>query len=142
VIFAFQVLQALTRKFRLTSDVDLAALADRLPPQTTGADSYGLCADAWLLALRRRIAELTACGRISANSDNDEAYDLDDVEVDVSMDDFGKALGHFAPSLTLQDLDKYDAIQDQYAPDREKKAKTGGRFPPLDALYRKGKGDR
>lgn len=119
------MLQALTRKFNLTSDVDLSALAQRLPPQTTGADAYGLCADAWLLALRRRISELTACGRISASSSHDEAHDLDDVEVDVCMEDFGAALGNFAPSLTLQDLDKYDALQQQYAPDDRKAQKQG-----------------
>lgn len=125
-----QILQALTRKFKLASDVELSALAERLPPQTTGADAYGLCADAWLLALRRRISELTATGRITAStSSHDETHDLDDVEVDVCMDDFGAALGNFAPSLTLQDLDKYDALQEQYAPDKDRKTpKTGEIF--------------
>lgn len=42
------------------------------------------------------------------------------------MDDFGTAIGNFAPSLTLQDLDKYDALQDQYAPDRDKKGPQPG----------------
>ena len=108
--------------------MDLSALAELLPPQTTGADAYGLCADAWLLALRRRISELTASGRISASatSSHDETHDLDDVEVDVCMNDFGAALGNFAPSLTLQDLDKYDKLQEQYAPDKDRKDKGAG----------------
>lgn len=108
-----------------------------MPPQTTGADAYGLCADAWLLALRRRISELTASGRIApSTSSHDETHDLDDVEVDVCMNDFGAALGNFAPSLTLQDLDKYDKLQEQYAPDKERKEKGSGRtLPTLDSSF-------
>lgn len=63
-----QVLQALTRKFTLTEDVDLGKLAALLPPQATGADAYGLCADAWLQALRRRIQELTDAGRVQVGA--------------------------------------------------------------------------
>jgi len=36
--------QALTRKFSLSADVDLAALSAACPPQLTGADLYALCA--------------------------------------------------------------------------------------------------
>ena len=41
------------------------------------------------------------------------------------MNDFGAALGNFAPSLTLQDLDKYDKLQEQYAPEKDKKGQGG-----------------
>lgn len=75
-----QVLTALTRKFDMTDDVDLGALSTGIPPQCTGADLYGMCADAWLQALRRRIAELTESGRVSATSD--EVHDLDDVDIE------------------------------------------------------------
>ena len=91
---------ALTRKFSLAADVDLPALAAELPPQCTGADLYGLAADAWMHALRRVIQELTESGRIKA--DTDEARDLEDVEVSVCMADFSDALGTFVPSLSLQ----------------------------------------
>jgi ATP-dependent 26S proteasome regulatory subunit len=50
------VLQALTRKFALAADVDLADLATRCPPQLTGADMYALCADAWMNGLKRLVA--------------------------------------------------------------------------------------
>lgn len=48
------VLRALTRKFDLQG-VDLAKVVDLLPPPPllTGADFYGLAADAWLAAARR-----------------------------------------------------------------------------------------
>lgn len=75
------MLTALTRKFNMADDVDLQALSGGIPPQCTGADLYGMCADAWLQALRRRIKELTASGRVAATSD--EVHDLDDVEIEV-----------------------------------------------------------
>ena len=40
------VLRALTRKMALAPAVDLDALAARLPPRLTGADLYGVAADA------------------------------------------------------------------------------------------------
>ena len=50
------VLRALTRKFTLAADVDLADLARRCPLQLTGADMYALCADAWMNGLKRLVA--------------------------------------------------------------------------------------
>jgi len=52
-----QVLQALTRKFHLEHDVDLAALASELPPNLSGADIYAFCADALTRAIHERIKE-------------------------------------------------------------------------------------
>lgn len=103
---------ALTRKFALADDVDLVALAQNLPAQCTGADIYGLCADAWMHALRRVISELTMSGRTS--SDTDEAQDLDDVEVATAMADFVAAFDNLAPSLTMSDLVRYDKLEEQY----------------------------
>jgi hypothetical protein len=123
VAAAVQVLQALTRKFTLAADVDMAELAARLPPQATGADVYGAAADAWMHALRRTIAELTASGIISAESD--EARDLDDVDVTVCMRDFEAALDKMLPSLTEADLARYDKLQAQYAPGTSAAAHAG-----------------
>ena len=47
------VLQALTRKFLLEPDVDLAAVARECMATFTGADLYALAADAWMNALKR-----------------------------------------------------------------------------------------
>lgn len=52
------VLQALTRKFDLHPDVQLAALVDRLPPTFTGADLSAIASQALLAALKRRVQEL------------------------------------------------------------------------------------
>ena len=47
-----QVLRALTRKFNLAPDVDLAALVEQCPLRFTGADFYALAAKALLIAIR------------------------------------------------------------------------------------------
>jgi hypothetical protein len=111
-----QVLKALTRKFILADDVDLATLAHNLPAQCTGADMYGLCADAWMHALRRVISELASSGRTASNTD--EAQDLDDVEVATTMSDFVEAFENLVPSLTMSDLVRYDKLEEQYRPSK------------------------
>lgn len=52
------ILEALTRKFRLNSDLDLAAVAEKCPFNYTGADFYALCSDAMLNAMSRKAEEL------------------------------------------------------------------------------------
>ncbi len=59
-VYTRQVLSSLTRRFELASDVDLAAVSARCSPQLTGADLYALCADAWMGALKRSIADAEA----------------------------------------------------------------------------------
>lgn len=53
-----QILEALTRKFRLDPDLDLRQLAERCPFNYTGADFYALCADAMLNAMSRKAEAL------------------------------------------------------------------------------------
>ena len=52
------ILQALTRKFKLHSDLKLERIAERCPFHYTGADFYALCADALLKAMSRKAEEL------------------------------------------------------------------------------------
>ena len=63
---AVQVLRALTRKFKLADDVDLARVAEASPASVSGADLYGLCAGALLAAIRERAAEEDAAGARAA----------------------------------------------------------------------------
>jgi len=51
-----KVLQALTRKFALAPSVDLEVIAQCCAMNLTGADLYALCADAWMVGLRRMTA--------------------------------------------------------------------------------------
>ena len=53
-----KILKAITRKFNLSSEVNLEEIAARCPPNLTGADLYSLCSDAMLTALRKQIGEL------------------------------------------------------------------------------------
>lgn len=52
------ILQALTRKFRLHPDLKLEHVAEQCPFHYTGADFYALCADALLKAMSRKAEEL------------------------------------------------------------------------------------
>jgi peroxin-6 len=54
-----KVLQALTRKFMLTDDIDLPIIAEKCPPTFTGADMYALSSDAWMTALKRTVAQVS-----------------------------------------------------------------------------------
>lgn len=54
------ILQALTRKFRLHPALRLENIAEQCPFHYTGADFYALCADALLKAMSRKAEELEA----------------------------------------------------------------------------------
>lgn len=55
------MLRALTRRFVLAPDVDLARLAREVHPRLTGADLYSLCADAWVTAVKRQFRCVPRC---------------------------------------------------------------------------------
>lgn len=48
------ILQALTRKFRLDPNLDWDAIVDKCTFNFTGADFYALCSDALLKAMSRK----------------------------------------------------------------------------------------
>lgn len=48
------ILDALTRKFRLDPALDLRTVAEKCPFNYTGADFYALCSDAMLNAMSRK----------------------------------------------------------------------------------------
>lgn len=52
------ILQALTRKFKLHPDLSLQQVAEACPFHYTGADFYALCSDALLKAMSRKAEEL------------------------------------------------------------------------------------
>eukprot|EP00890_Picochlorum_soloecismus_P000322 jgi/Picsp_1/1290/NSC_04771-R1_peroxin 6 len=94
-----KVLFALTRKFCLANDVDLMAVAAACPARLTGADMYGLCSSAWMIALKRQIA--------SNPSKNDSS-------IVVNHQDFVDALSSIQPSLTINDIQQYEQVQRSY----------------------------
>lgn len=55
------IIQALTRKFRLDPELDLRTdVAEKCPFNYTGADFYALCSDAMLKAMARKAQEVDA----------------------------------------------------------------------------------
>lgn len=54
------ILQALTRKFKLHPDLNLRHVAETCPFHYTGADFYALCSDALLKAMSRKAEEVEA----------------------------------------------------------------------------------
>ncbi|KAK2416583.1 cell division cycle protein [Trifolium repens] len=100
-----RVLKALTRKFKLHEDVSLYAIAKKCPPNFTGADMYALCADAWFLAEKRRVLNADP---ESSNPDNE----VDSIVVE--YDDFVQVLEELQPSLSTDELKKYELLRDQF----------------------------
>ncbi|CAG5127053.1 unnamed protein product [Candidula unifasciata] len=93
------ILRALTKKFNLAPDVSLEAVAERCPRNLTGADLYALCADAMLCAIRRKIAAF------------ESGECVKDEPVEVTEEDFNEALENLVPSVSEEELDKYEQIQ-------------------------------
>nr|XP_009405393.1 PREDICTED: peroxisome biogenesis protein 6 [Musa acuminata subsp. malaccensis] len=99
-----RVLKALTRKFKLDKNVSLFSVARKCPPNFTGADMYALCADAWFHAAKRKT---------SSDGSNPTIDDKAD-SVIVEINDFMKVLGDLAPSLSMDELKKYERLREQF----------------------------
>ena len=133
-----RILQALTRKFKLGPDVDLAAIAERCPLNLTGADFYSLASDAMLKAMTRkaehvdaRILELNAGGtyktRLTPQYYLAELATPDELEVLVAQCDLELALAELVPSVSQAEMDHYSAAQLRFTtskPDRKGKGKA------------------
>ncbi|XP_066148271.1 peroxisomal ATPase PEX6 isoform X2 [Euwallacea fornicatus] len=83
------VLQALTRKFRLSEKVDLKKIVLKSPDNITGADFYGICSNAWCSAAKRLI----------------ETIEKDD-------QDFISAIENVKPSITEEDLKYFENLKE------------------------------
>ncbi|EST05947.1 ATPase, AAA-type, core [Kalmanozyma brasiliensis GHG001] len=140
------ILQALTRKFKLDPDVgDLGCIAEQCPFNLTGADFYALCSDAMLKAMTRKASEVDArIEAINATSGKKthphpltaqyylaEMATKDEIEVKVNRQDFEKALQELTPSVSEQEMQHYREVQAKFsAPPKkeevvEKKAPVG-----------------
>lgn len=117
------ILTALTRKFKLHSDVDLSKLAEMCPFNYTGADFYALCSDSMLNAMTR-IAK-TVEGKVnnynkeqgshlSVHQWFDKVATEDDTSVLVQMSDFIKAQEELVPSVSAEELGHYLKIKNNF----------------------------
>ncbi|KAI5079525.1 hypothetical protein GOP47_0005004 [Adiantum capillus-veneris] len=99
VSYRQRVLEALTRKFQLDQDVSLMDVAQVCPVTFTGADLYALCADAWMLAVKRQ----------TCMQDSNQ-----DAEIIVRHEDFTEALQDLTPSLSQVELSRYERLRVQF----------------------------
>ncbi|PWZ45678.1 hypothetical protein Zm00014a_024597 [Zea mays] len=98
-----RILKAQTRKYKLHKNVSLLSVAQRCPPNFTGADIYALCADAWFHAAKRSVETF----EIDPSRSNEASAE----EVIVEIDDFITVLGDIAPSLSLDELQNYEQLR-------------------------------
>ncbi|KAH9914715.1 AAA-domain-containing protein [Fomitopsis serialis] len=123
------ILQALTRKFRLHPDLRLEDIAEQCPFHYTGADFYALCADALLKAMSRKAEELEATIAELNNQPPDprHPYPLTpqyylaelakpaEMEVLVMQKDFEAALRELIPSVSHAEMEHYARVQQRFS---------------------------
>ena len=143
------ILQALTRKFRLDADVgDLSVIAEQCPFNLTGADFYALCSDAMLKAMTRKASEVDE--RIAELNARPGPYDHphpltpqyylaelakpEDIEVKVNRRDFETALKELVPSVSEQEMAHYREVQAKFSsPKNEEEKATSASVEELAA---------
>ncbi|KAF9066818.1 P-loop containing nucleoside triphosphate hydrolase protein [Rhodocollybia butyracea] len=127
------ILEALTRKFRLHPDLDLKQVAEQCSFNYTGADFYALCSDALLNAMARKaeqledkLVSLNIQPHLHPNHPHPltpqyylaEMASEEDICVEVTRKDFDIALKGLVPSVSQAEMDHYRSIQGRFS--REK----------------------
>ncbi|KAL1516916.1 hypothetical protein ABEB36_000748 [Hypothenemus hampei] len=101
------VLQALTRKFKMSDDVNLCHLVTECPKNISGADFYGVCSEAWSSAAKRLIEKIDKDGLCF------EDFNQEDVLVDVK--DFKEAFKNVKPSISEDDMIYFENLKQELA---------------------------
>lgn len=90
------ILKALTRKFCLAKDVNFEVIEGKCPPNLSGADFYSLCTDAMMNKIQKNVELI----------ENGQLHD-DNIELVVDSEDFEVALKSLVPSVTPEELARY-----------------------------------
>lgn len=127
-----KILEALTRKFKLADDVDLAKIAEKCSFTFTGADFYALCSDSMLNAMTRSAntvdAKLNALNEqrtqeglepVSSRWWFDNVAAPEDLNVLVTMEDFQKAQNELIPSVSAEELAHYLRVKHNFEGEKE-----------------------
>ncbi|KAJ3861388.1 AAA-domain-containing protein [Lentinula novae-zelandiae] len=124
------ILEALTRKFRLHPSLNLREVVEQCPFNYTGADFYALCSDALLNAMMRKAEELE--NKLTSFNSNPnlhpnhphpltpqyylaEIASEEDVHVEVTQNDFVFAMRELVPSVSQAEMNHYKHIQDRFS---------------------------
>lgn len=134
-----KILEALTRKFKLGDDVDLAEIAADCTFNFTGADFYALCSDSMLNAMTRAAGEVDAKLRkfneerkaegkeeVSSRWWFDKIATPDDLNVLVTMQDFRKAQRELSPSVSAEELAHYLRVKENFEGGKKKTQEQNG----------------
>lgn len=95
-----RILEAVVRRFVLAPDVSLATVAAACPMNLSGADFYALAADAYLQAIKSAIASGAS-------------------EVTVGQAHFLAALAALQPSVSMEELRRYQQIRASFEASQE-----------------------
>lgn len=128
-----KILEALTRKFKLDENVDLAQIAQKCLFTFTGADFYALCSDSMLNAMTRSAntvdRKLTALNEqrqkeglepVSSRWWFDNLARPEDLNLLVRMEDFEKAQRELVPSVSAEELAHYLRVKENFEGVKEK----------------------
>lgn len=108
----------------MDDDIDLHDIASRCNHRVTGADLYALCADAWMAALKRTIElvedhddvhdDHSSGGVYGSRRDALVADGQGAQRVVVCQSDFLLAVRDLTPSISEEELARYEALRGQY----------------------------
>lgn len=132
-----KILEALTRKFKLSDEVDLALIAEKCSFTLTGADFYALCSDSMLNAMTRTANEVDAKlktfneQRVADKKEEvssrwwfDNVATPADINVLVTMQDFEKSLSELVPSVSADELNHYLRVKENFEGGKKKAQET------------------
>ncbi|CAA7270162.1 unnamed protein product [Cyclocybe aegerita] len=122
------ILEALTRKFRLDPTLNLRNVAERCPFNYTGADFYALCSDAMLNAMSRKAEMIEEkIGILNTQRAHGHPHPVtpqyylaelaspEDMTVYVSEEDFDRALKALVPSVSQAEMEHYAQVQQRFS---------------------------
>lgn len=98
------ILKAITSKFEF-DNCSLEDVEASCPLNLSGADFYGLCSNAYLYALKRKIK------RLELNDDKTE----EEAGVKTSLEDFKEAIRNLRASISEEELEKYKELSRKFS---------------------------
>lgn len=102
-----QILQSITRTLPLADDVDLKEVATLCPKGLSGADMSAVCSGAYLSAMER-VVEKHVGQKDARTSDSD-------VSIVITQSDFLDSLANVQPSVSPQEMERYEALHNQFS---------------------------
>lgn len=107
-----EILKVHTSKMPMTKDVDVHKIA-QITTNFTGADLEALTRESGMTALRRYISETETIKGISKERSLKKVT-IKKPKLEVTSEDFEEALKNVKPSITTDDLKRYQEIEEEY----------------------------